>query len=105
MTKYNLLLIICCLFFSCEDFLDEVPKSEKTTIGTSLLDAQESVNGIYAYLRAPYNRTGYAKMVYSILEVSTGALKPAVTPMPQDFGTLIMEVLKPLILQLHPYLL
>ncbi|MRX63141.1 RagB/SusD family nutrient uptake outer membrane protein [Maribacter luteus] len=78
MTKYNLLLIICCLFFSCEDFLDETPKSEKTTIGTSLLDAQESVNGIYAYLRAPYNRTGYAKMVYSILEVSTGALKPAV---------------------------
>ncbi len=78
MKKYNLLLIVCCLFFSCEDFLDEVPKSEKTIIGTSLLDAQESVNGIYAYLRAPYNRTGYAKMVYSILEASTGALKPAI---------------------------
>ena len=78
MTKYNLLLIVCCLFFSCEDYLDEVPKSEKTIVGTSLLDAQESVNGIYAFLRAPYNRTGYAKMIYSILEVSTGALKPAV---------------------------
>ena len=78
MKKYSLLVIICCLFFSCEDFLDEVPKSEKTIVGTSLLDAQESVNGIYAFLRAPYNRTGYAKMVYSILEVSTGALKPAV---------------------------
>lgn len=77
MKKYNLLLIVCCLFFSCEDFLDEVPRSEKTIIGTSLLDAQESVNGIYAFLRSPYNRTGYAKMVYSILEVSTGALKPA----------------------------
>lgn len=77
MKKYNLLLIVCCLLFSCEDFLDEVPRSEKTIIGTSLLDAQESVNGIYAFLRSPYNRTGYAKMVYSILEVSTGALKPA----------------------------
>lgn len=78
MKKYILLLISCSLFISCEDYLDEVPKSQKTIIGTSLLDAQESVNGIYAFLRAPYNRTGYAKMVYSILEVSTGALKPAV---------------------------
>lgn len=58
--------------------MEEVPRSEKTTVGTSLLDAQESVNGIYAFLRAPYNRTGFAKMGFSILEVSNGTLKPAV---------------------------
>ncbi|SHJ08550.1 RagB/SusD family nutrient uptake outer membrane protein [Pseudozobellia thermophila] len=78
MTKYSLLFIVCCLFFSCEDYLDETPKSQKTIVGTSLMDAQESVNGIYAFLRAPYNKTAYAKMGFSILEVSTGALKPAV---------------------------
>tara|TARA_R110000868_G_scaffold76774_5_gene220533 strand:+ start:29850 stop:31322 length:1473 start_codon:yes stop_codon:yes gene_type:complete len=78
MIKYKILLIVCCLFFSCEDFLDEVPRSQKTTVGTSLVDAEQSVNGIYAFLRAPYNKSGYAKMVFSILEVSTGAMKPAI---------------------------
>lgn len=78
MKKYSILFIVCCMFFSCEDFLDEVPRSEKTIVGTSLLDAQQSVNGIYAFLRAPYNRTGFAKMGFSILEVSNGTLQPAV---------------------------
>lgn len=77
-TKYKILLILSCFFLSCEDFLDEIPKSQKTIVGTTLLDAQESVNGIYAFLRDPYNKTGYAKMAYSSLEVSTGILKPAI---------------------------
>lgn len=51
MSKYSLLFIFCCLFFSCEDYLDETPKSQKTIVGTSLLDAQESVNGIYALFK------------------------------------------------------
>lgn len=76
-TTYKILLILSCFFLSCEDFLDETPKSLKTIVGISLLDAQESVNGIYAFLRAPYDKTGYAKMAYSSLEVSTGFLKPA----------------------------
>ena len=76
-TTYKILLILSCFFLSCEDFLDETPKSLKTIVGISLLDAQESVNGIYAFLRAPYDKTGYAKMAYSSLEVSTGVLKPA----------------------------
>jgi len=77
MKKYKILILACLLSFSCEDVLDEIPKSQKTIIGTSLLDAQESVNGIYAFLRAPYNRTGFAKMAFSILEVGNGTLKPA----------------------------
>lgn len=78
MKKYSILFIVFCLLISCEDFLEETPRSEKTIFGTSLLDAQESVNGIYAFLRAPYNRTGFAKMGFSILEVGNGTLKPAV---------------------------
>ncbi|WP_242202028.1 RagB/SusD family nutrient uptake outer membrane protein [Aestuariivivens insulae] len=78
MKKVIVIFIVCLIGISCEDFLDEVPRSEKTTVGTSLLDAQESVNGIYAFLRAPYNRTGFAKMGFSILEVSNGTLMPAV---------------------------
>ncbi|MCY4253147.1 MAG: RagB/SusD family nutrient uptake outer membrane protein [Flavobacteriaceae bacterium] len=77
MKKNIIILVTCFAFFSCEDVLDEIPRSQKTTVGTSLLDAQESVNGIYAFLRAPYNRTGFAKMAYSILEVGNGTLKPA----------------------------
>ncbi len=78
MKKYIILIVVCCFVFSCEDFLDETPRSEKTTEGTTLFDAQQSVNGIYAFLRLPYNKTGFAKMAFSILEVSTGTLKPAV---------------------------
>lgn len=77
-TKYKIILIVSCLFISCEDFLDEIPRSTKTTVGTSLLDAQESVNGIYAFLRAPYNKTAFATMAYSALEIPTGTLKPAI---------------------------
>lgn len=77
MKKYIIVLIVFCLFISCEDFLEEIPRSEKGILGTSLGDAQKSINGIYAFLRAPYNKTGFAKMGYSILEVPTGTLKPA----------------------------
>ena len=48
-SNFKILLILSCFFLSCEDFLDETPKSQKTIVGTSLLDAQESVNGIYTF--------------------------------------------------------
>lgn len=57
---------------SCEDWLTEMPKSTKPIGGATRVDAQASVDGIYAYLRSPYNKGGYANMAFSILELTTG---------------------------------
>jgi starch-binding outer membrane protein, SusD/RagB family len=83
--KYNhlCLLLLSCLLFSCEDWLTEEPKSTKPIGGTTAVDAQASVDGIYAFLRAPYDKGGYANMAYSILEVATDQYKASAI---DDFG-------------------
>jgi starch-binding outer membrane protein, SusD/RagB family len=76
-TKNILFLLIAILTFSsCEDWLTVEPLSTKPIGGASYSDAVASVNGIYAYLRAPYNKTGYATMAFSSLEVQTGQYFP-----------------------------
>jgi len=61
---------------SCEDWLAVEPKSSKPIGGTNYSDAVASVNGIYAYLRAPYDKMGFATMAFSSLEVQTGQYFP-----------------------------
>lgn len=75
--KKNIILLFIFSFalFSCEDWLEETPKSTKPIGGTTAADAQASVDGIYAYLRNPYNKGGYANMPYSIIELNTGQYK------------------------------
>jgi hypothetical protein len=77
--KYYIILLLVSLltFTSCSDYLNVEPRSFKGIVGTSLLDAQESVNGIYSFLRAPYNKYAFASIGFSVLEVPTGTMKPA----------------------------
>ena len=85
MKNYIIFVMISILTItSCSDHLDVTPRSFKGIVGTSLLDAQESVNGIYAFLRTPYNKYAFASMGFSILEVPTGTMKPAAST--QDTG-------------------
>ena len=85
MKNYMIFVMISILTItSCSDHLDVTPRSFKGIVGTSLLDAQESVNGIYAFLRTPYNKYAFASMGFSILEVPTGTMKPASST--QDTG-------------------
>ncbi len=74
----NILILIFISFamFSCEDFLTERPKSTKPIGGSNYSDAVASVNGIYAFLRSPYSKSGYAEMAFSSLEVQTGQYFP-----------------------------
>ena len=85
MKKYIIFTMVSMLTItSCSDYLEVTPRSFKGIEGTSLLDAQESVNGIYAFLRTPYNKYAFASMGFSILEVPTGTMKPAAST--QDTG-------------------
>lgn len=76
MKKITYIIIIIFAFYSCEDFLTEIPKSTKPLGGVNYADAVSSVNGIYAFLRAPYSKSGYAEMAFSSLEVQTGQYFP-----------------------------
>lgn len=64
-------ILIAITLNSCTKWLSEEPKSTKPIGGTTAVDAQASVDGIYAFLRAPYDKGGYANMPYSILELPT----------------------------------
>ncbi|AQG78063.1 RagB/SusD family nutrient uptake outer membrane protein [Spirosoma montaniterrae] len=57
---------------ACNDWLTEMPRSSKPIGGATRVDAQASVDGIYAFLRQPYDKGGYANMGFSILELPTG---------------------------------
>ena len=78
MKNINLLFLIFTILIltSCENWLVENPKSTKPIGGTNYSDAVSSVNGIYAFLRAPYDKMGYATMAFSSLEVQTGQYFP-----------------------------
>ncbi len=83
MKKYIVFVMISILIItSCSDYLEVTPRSFKGIVGTTLLDAQKSVDGIYQFLRGPYRKSGFAAMPFSILEVPTGVMKPA--PNTQD---------------------
>ncbi|TRX60044.1 RagB/SusD family nutrient uptake outer membrane protein [Fulvivirga sp. M361] len=78
MKKYLILALAGVLSFtSCTDQLEVTPDSFKGVVGTTLLDAQESVNGAYVFLRNPYGKYAFASIGFSILEVPTGTMKPA----------------------------
>jgi len=78
MKRINIIFLLITVFAlsSCKNWLTEVPKSTQPIGGTTYADAVASVNGIYAYLRAPYDKTGYATMAFSSLEVQTGQYFP-----------------------------
>lgn len=79
MKKYLILLFTgVWMITSCSDQLEiDTPQSFKGVVGTTLLDAEQSVNGAYSFLRTPYNKYAFASMGFSILEVPTGTMKPA----------------------------
>ena len=67
-----LLFIFSLVLVSCEEWLEEIPKTNKPLAAQTANDAQAAINGIYPYLNWPYNRGGFANMPYSILELNTG---------------------------------
>lgn len=78
MKKIIFLILISFTMFSCDDWLIEEPKSSKPLVGATLEDAEAAVNGIYAFLRNPYNRRGFADLSLTALETTTGQYYPAV---------------------------
>jgi len=88
MKKITLLILVIFSLYSCEDYLTEIPKSTKPIGGINYSDAVASVNGIYTYLRSPYDKRGYANMPFSSLEVQTGQYFP-VNFISQETGTFL----------------
>lgn len=78
MKKILFIFLLSITLFSCDEWLIEEPKSSKPITGTTLEDAQAAVNGIYAFLRNPYNKRGYADLTLTALELTTGQYLPAV---------------------------
>jgi ABC-type cobalt transport system substrate-binding protein len=76
--KSNIFITFFCTLFltSCSDFLEVEPESIKPATPTTVTDAQAFVDGIYASLRPPYDKTGFANLPWAMLEVTTGQYIP-----------------------------
>lgn len=74
MKKYIVFIALIAVLSSCEDWLEEEPKSVITTnlFYENAEDAEAAVNAIYAFVYGPYNKTGYDDLAYTMLEVTTG---------------------------------
>ncbi|MEX2593133.1 MAG: RagB/SusD family nutrient uptake outer membrane protein [Anditalea sp.] len=74
MKKYIILIFITFNLSSCEDFLEEDARSLQTNENFYKTEADliSAVNGIYAFLYSPYNKSGFDDMPMAMLEMITG---------------------------------
>lgn len=72
--KLNFLILSLVLLCSCEDFLQTDPKSTQTAdqYYTSEVEVQNAINGIYAWLGAPFQEVQFGEAPIFMLEYTTG---------------------------------